>query len=92
MSDNLTPLEVCERLIGPKPELAKLCGYDRTAAYHWERHAKDRPAGYLPLAVQHRLWRHIKQAGLPILAEWLIEGAPIDEVVAAQLAAKEAAA
>lgn len=90
MSDNLTPLAVCERLIGTKPELAALCGYDRTAAYHWDRPAKDRPAGHLPLAVQSRLWRHVKAKKLPIPGHWLIEGAPLKDVLAARDAIRAA--
>jgi len=83
MSDHLTPIEVAERLIGPKPELERLAGYQPKAAYAWERSSQSRPAGYLPVRVQLALLAHARAHALPIDPAWLIEGAPIEAVHAA---------
>lgn len=80
MIDHLTPLAVCERLIGPKPELEKIAGYRPKAAYAWERTARHRAAGALPPRAQQELLKHIRKAGLPIPADWLIVGAPLTAV------------
>lgn len=83
MSDHLTPIEVAERLIGPKPELERIAGYQPKAAYAWERSSQSRPAGYLPVRAQLALLGHVRSHAIPVDPVWLIEGAPIEAVQAA---------
>ncbi|MCB1349827.1 MAG: hypothetical protein KDK11_14760 [Maritimibacter sp.] len=80
MIDHLTPLAVCERLIGPKPELERIAGYRPKAAYGWERSARTRAGGGLPPRAQQAILKHIREQRLPIPADWLIEGATLKEV------------
>jgi hypothetical protein len=89
MSDDLTPLEVCERLIGPIPMLASICGYVDTAPYGWRRASKTRGNGDLPGApVMRKLLEHAARHGLGLTARHLICGATTDEI-AAILAARQ---
>jgi len=39
MSSNLTPLEVCERMVAPLSQLGKIAGLKEKAAYAWRNHA-----------------------------------------------------
>ncbi|MFN3953238.1 MAG: hypothetical protein ACK4LQ_02215 [Pararhodobacter sp.] len=81
MSDHLTPLQVCLRLIGPEPELARVLRYHRTAPYGWHFASKNRAAGDLPsMAVARRLLAHAAAKGIPLTAEHLIWGATAAEI------------
>ncbi len=81
MSYNLTPLQVCERLIGPLDRLSAICGLRQKAGYLWRKPAKGRDAGDFPAARhQRRLLAHAAARGIPLTADHLIWGAPADEI------------
>lgn len=92
MSYNLTPLAVCERLIGPKQKLAQISGLGEKAPYTWERESKWRPAGCLPVPVQRKVLTYARRHAIPLDPAWLIEGAPIEDVYRALDQMKAAAA
>lgn len=83
MKHELTPLEVCERLIGPLQVIAEVIGYGPTAPYLWEKPAKNRDAGDLPSAIIMRsLLAHSTAHRLGLTAEHLIWGAEVAEIEA----------
>ncbi|WP_284262516.1 hypothetical protein [Roseicyclus amphidinii] len=91
MTVNLTPLDVCKRLIGREEVLADICSVHAKAPYHWNRAAAYRDAGDVPSARYQRvLLRHSEQHKLGLTARHLIEGAPEAEIEAI-LAARAAA-
>jgi hypothetical protein len=92
MSKDLTPLEVCERLIAPVEDIGPIVGYSLKAAYNWRRPSKFRRAGDLPGVVQRKLLDHARARGILLKPEWLIEGADADEISAALEGAEERAA
>lgn len=88
MSDHLTPIQVCERMIGPPPVLAEINSYDRTAAYGWRQAAKNRDAGDLPSTrVMRALLAYASARNIPLTADHLIWGAPASEIEALLAAA-----
>lgn len=83
MKHELTPLEVCERLIGPLQVIAEVIGYGPTAPYLWEKPAKNRDAGDLPSSIIMRaLLAHSDARRLGLTAEHLIWGADEAEIEA----------
>lgn len=89
MSDHLTPVQVCERLIGPLAELERIVGYKPKAAYAWLRSSGDRDAGYFPsVRLMQRMLAHAAARKIPLTAEHLIWGADAAEI--AELAANTA--
>lgn len=82
MSEQFTPLEVAERIIGDLGRLAVICGIDAKAPYHWRRGSSSRAAGYMPIRRTRQLWLHCKTRGLPLRPEWLLEGATAEEIEA----------
>lgn len=88
MKQELTPLEVCTRLIGPLGVLAEVIGYGQTAPYLWERASRSRLAGHFPSTlIMQRLLAHSATHRLGLTAEHLIWGASEGEI-AAVLAAR----
>lgn len=82
MSDHLTPLEVCERLIGIG-SIAEVLGYDRSAPFGWRHPSSSRDAGDFPSArIQRRLLAYAVARQIPLTAEHLIWGASADEIEA----------
>lgn len=83
MTQNLTPMQVCERLIGKPEQIAAAIGYQEKAPYHW-RHAREgRDAGDLPTArVMRSLLAHAAAHRIPLTADHLIWGASEGEVAA----------
>jgi hypothetical protein len=91
MKQELTPLEVCKRLIGPLGVIAEIIGYGPTAPYLWEKPAQNRAAGDLPSAnIMRQLLDHSEANSLGLTASHLVRGAPEDEI-AQILADREAA-
>lgn len=82
MSYNLTPLEVCERVIGPPERLAAICGKKPKAGYGWRRETKWRRAGDFSAPDMRALLAHAGAKGLPLTADHLIWGAPEAEIAA----------
>lgn len=83
MIDHLTPVEVCERLIGPLPELERIGGYKPKAGYGWLRSSKERAPGDFPsVRLMRTLLAHARQHGIPLTAEHLIWGADAAEIEA----------
>lgn len=81
MSNNLTPVEVCEMLIGPLSDLERIVGYRPKAGYGWRRPGKWRDAGDIPSSrLQRRLLAFAAAARIPLTAEHLIWGAPEAEI------------
>lgn len=81
MKQELTPLEVCMRLIGPLGVLAEVIGYGPTAPYLWERPSRTRAAGHFPSTlIMQRLLAHSAANGLGLTAEHLIWGADETEI------------
>ena len=90
MKQELTPLEVCVRLIGPLGVLAEVIGYGPTAPYLWERASRSRPAGHFPSSlIMQRLLTHSAANRLGLTADHLIWGATEVEI-AEILAARQA--
>lgn len=91
MSSNLTPLQVCERLIGGAERLGGIAGLNDKVAYNWRHPTKWRDAGDLPSArIMRSLLAHAAARGIPLTAEMLIWGASAAEIDAL-LASRQAA-
>ena len=85
MSDHLTPVEVCQRLIGPLPDLERIAHYKPKSAYAWLRSSSDREAGYLPsVKLMQVFLTYAATHHIPLTADHLIWGAPADEIAALQ--------
>lgn len=83
MSNHLTPLQVCERLIGPLPDLERIAGYRPKAGYGWRRSSHDRAAGDFPnVRLMRAFLAHAAAQGLPLTADHLVWGAAEDEIAA----------
>jgi hypothetical protein len=79
----LTPMQVCERLIGPPEVLGPAVGYGTKAAYHWRRERDGRRPGDLPsVEVVRLLLAHSAAHQLGLTADHLIWGAPEGEIEA----------
>lgn len=89
----LTPMQVCEKLIGPPEVLGPAIGYGLKAAYHWRRERDGRRPGDMPSAeVMRLLLAHSSARRLGLTAEHLIWGAPeteIQEILAGRDAAEQ---
>lgn len=88
MSDNLTPLEVCEALFGGFSNLEAAVGAKPKGAYAWARASRFRQAGDLPPHVQRKALTKLRIMKLDIQEKWLIEGATRDDIDAAVQAAR----
>lgn len=89
MTKHLTPLEVCIHMIGPEPELARICGLNATSPYHWHTSRRWRDGGDLPSSrIQRRLLAHAEASRIPLNPEWLIWGASSAQVEEAMRAAQ----
>jgi hypothetical protein len=86
----LTPMQVCEKLIGPPEVLGPAVGYCTKTAYHWRRERSGRRPGDMPSAeVMRLLLAHSTAHNLGLTADHLIWGASeavIDEILAARAA------
>lgn len=83
MSDHLTPVQVCERLIGPLPVLEGIVGYRPKAGYGWLRSSGGRDPGDFPsVRLMRRLLAHAAAKQIPLTADHLIWGASVDEIAA----------
>ena len=92
MRHDLTPLEVCERLIGPPSAIAAAVGYTEKAPYLWRKESDVRDAGDLPsVRIMRKLLTHAAARGIPLTAEHLIWGADAAEIEALLSPAREAA-
>lgn len=95
MSNHLTPMAICERLIGPPERLAGVVGTGAKAPYQWRRASDNRDAGDLPSPRHMRaLLAFAAARGIPLTAEHLIWGgdaAEIEALAADAAAAREAA-
>ncbi|MGR3822686.1 MAG: hypothetical protein ACU0A5_08920 [Salipiger marinus] len=80
MSKHLTPVEVCERLIGPIERLALIGGLREKAAYAWRRGSKYRDPGDMPPRANRALLAYAAARGIPLSADHLIWGAPEVEI------------
>lgn len=91
MSNNLTPnqapllspMAVCEALLGKPEAIGVACGLDPKAAYAWRRPSKGRDAGDLP-STRHmrRLLAFARANDIPLEPRHLIEGATRAEIEA----------
>jgi hypothetical protein len=89
MTKHLTPLEVCIYMIGPEPELGRICELNPTSPYSWRTARRWRDGGDLPSSrIQRRLLAHAKAKGIPLNPEWLIWGASSAQVEEAMRAAQ----
>ncbi len=88
MSSYLTPLEVCERLIGGTTVLAGICGLGPKGPIFWRRQSERREAGDILSIHARKLLSHARRHRLGLTAEHLLYGAPEAEVQAI-LAARE---
>lgn len=83
MSKDLTPLEVCERLVGPIEQLGRIIGNGDKALYMWRRPSKFHLPGDIRSARHMRaLLAHSDRLGLGLTPLHLIEGADEAEVQA----------
>lgn len=82
MSSYLTPLEVCERLVGSRTALAAICGLGKKGAFFWNRPSQWRDAGDMLPKHQRSLLDYSDRHGLGLTAGHLIRGADEAEIVA----------
>ncbi len=83
MSEHLTPIAVCEALIGKPEVIGAVCGIDLKAPFGWRRAAEGRDAGDITSARHMRaLLAHSETHGLGLTAGHLIRGAARAEVEA----------
>ncbi|PIL20524.1 hypothetical protein P775_08320 [Puniceibacterium antarcticum] len=80
MSRHLTPVQVCERLIGPVETLGPIAGLQAKAAYGWRRESQYRDAGDLTPRANRALLAHAAAHDIPLTADHLIWGAPEEEI------------
>jgi hypothetical protein len=81
MRKDLTPLEVCERLIGPLEQLGRITGNTDKALYIWRRESKFHGPGDIRSARHMRaILAHSDRLGLGLTPLHLIEGASLQEV------------
>lgn len=81
MSSDLTPLEVCERLIGKPEWLAEAIGVADKVPYAWRHASKGRDAGDIPSARHMRaLLAYSDAHGLGLTADHLVRGASEAEI------------
>lgn len=93
MSNYLTPLEVCERLIGKPETVAEASGLHKKSAFPWRHASKWRDAGDLPSAkIMRALLTHSDDHALGLTARHLIWGAPEAEIAEILAARAEAPA
>lgn len=88
MSSQLTPLDVCRRLIGREDKIAAICGLHEKAPYYWARPSTWRDAGDFPSArYQRMLLAYSDEHGLGLTVEHMVFGAEasaIDAILAAR--------
>lgn len=84
MANDLTPTDVCERLIGLPPKIAAVVGISEKSPYNWRRlSGRFRAKGDLPYPAHMRaLLIHSAAHQLGLTAEHLIWGAPEAEIAA----------
>lgn len=83
MSSNLTPLQVCERLIGNVEALSVIVGFQPKAFYPYRHPTRDRDAGDFPSTrIMRALLAHSATYGLGLTADHLIHGATEAEIMA----------
>jgi hypothetical protein len=81
MKEHLTPLEVCERLLGAPETIAAICRLHEKSVYPWRRPSTGRDAGDVPSSKHMRLILSYAAArGIPLTADHLIWGAPASEI------------
>lgn len=80
MSNNLTPIQVCERLIAPVKQLGEIAGAGQKAAYGWVNGSSWRDAGDLPPRANRAMLKYARKHGIPLTAEHLIFGAKRAEI------------
>lgn len=90
MSNHLTPLQVCEALIGPLPKIETICGHKPKAAYSWRRGSMYRDRDDIPSPRHMRaLLAYSAARGLGLSEAHLIwgaEAAEIEEILARRAA------
>jgi len=95
MANHLTPLEVCEALIGRREHIGDLLGIDPKSPYQWRHERGARAAGDLPyVSYLRRLLTHSTTYQLGLELEHLIFGASraeIDEILKTRRPRMEAA-
>jgi hypothetical protein len=83
MTNHLTPVQVCERLIGAPEVISAVCGLNEKSVYPWRRPSSGRAAGDVPSALHMRaILAHARARGIPLTAEHLIWGAEAAEIEA----------
>ena len=80
MSNHLTPLQVCEALIGPLEKIGLAAGLTEKAPYRWRNASQYRDAGDIPLKSARKLLAYAAARGVPLKAEHMVFGAPKTEV------------
>ncbi len=83
MGKQLTPMKVCEALVGRPETLSQIAGFGPKAAYGWRHGSAWRDAGDVGSARTMRLLlAHAAARGIPLTAEHLIWGADAAEIEA----------
>ncbi|MBU2867036.1 hypothetical protein [Pacificibacter marinus] len=68
-------------MIGSVEDVARICGTDRKAGYHWRHASQTRSAGDFPSARHLRfLLGHAAKIGAPLTADHLVWGATEVEI------------
>jgi len=96
MTYDLTPLAVCERLVGDLPAIARVCGFSDKAAYPWRHGNNARQPGDIPNPIlMRKLLAHSDRHALGLTPRHLILGADraeIEAILAARAGAQGVAA
>lgn len=83
MSEHLTPLEVCQKLIGRIELIGEICECNEKAPYHWKRESGLHAAGDIRSARHMRsLLNYSESRGLGLTPRHLVDGASAAEVAA----------
>lgn len=80
MDHDLTPVQVCEKLIGPPQTLSKIAKMTSKTAYNWRHPSNNRDAGDMPPRANRALLAYSDAHGLGLTADHLINGASVAEV------------
>lgn len=80
MSSHLTPLRVCEALIGPLEKIGTAAGLTEKAPYRWRRSSANRDAGDIPQRPARRLLAYAAARGIPLNSDHILFGCTVAEV------------
>lgn len=82
MSSHLTPLEVCEALIGGLETIGEAAGVHPKTPYGWRQGSINRAPGDVPVPRMRALLNYAAARGIPLEERHLIWGATPGDIAA----------